>query len=457
MNMIDMWVWLIWAGRGALALWISGFLLFALYSLAEKEWRAFKRSLLFSASSGALLLFGFVSPSLELFVIIPICILTLALILAVLFSPRPDKKIQLTKTPDRVDERDVIFARFDLVPGSSAFDAFYERRPQFKDVDQEIRRLPDILIPERISRSTGDFSLAAAEFDYLEHQLTAVDGPVHERIHEGSPGENRMFVDKALSYLGAKTWGVCELDRAYLYSHVGRGPVPYGQPIESSHGYAVLFTVEMSREMIQEAPGPPVIVETARRYIEAADISIQLAGWLRRMGFSARAHIAGSNYQASLVPLAWAAGLGELARMGILITPRFGPRVRLGLVTTELPLTVDGPLEFGVQDFCMKCLKCARSCPSTAISPEAPREDNGVLRWVINREECYRYWRKVGTDCSVCVSVCPYSKADNLLHGAVRRMASKSKVFQSLSVRGDDLFYGRLRRHKSGASIFPVR
>lgn len=213
----------------------------------------------------------------------------------------------------------------------------------------------------------------------------------------------------------------------------------------------------MDRGMIQCAPGPPVIVETARRYVEAADISIQLAGWLRRLGYGARAHIAGSNYQAMVVPLAWAAGLGELGRMGILITPKLGPRVRLGLVTTDLPLIVDNPVAFGVQDFCMTCLKCARNCPSKAISFDPPEESNGVIRWVIDREECYRYWRKMGTDCSVCLSVCPYSKEDNLLHSAVRGLASRSRTFQSLSVRGDDFFYGRLHRHRSGTSLFPAR
>ena len=453
--MSEIFIWLVLAGKVALSFWIIVFLLYFVYSLFEKEWNACLRSLLVCAFFGLLLLLGFISPVLGPLILIPVSIFTVVLFLVVLFSPRPDKKIQVTKNPDRVDERDVIFARFDLPAGSPEFKAYYERNPQYKEKDLDIRRLPDILDPGRLSQSNGDFALAAAEFDHLEHQLTAVDGPVHDRIHEGSPDENRKRIDRAMSFLGAETWGVCELDRAYLYSHVGRGPAPYGQPIESSHRYAVVFTVEMSREMIKNAPGPPVIVETAGRYVKVADISIMLAGWLRWLGYGARAHIAGSNYQAMLVPLAWAAGLGELARMGILITPRLGPRVRLGLVTTELPLTLDKPSAFGVQDFCMKCLKCARSCPSMAISMEMPREDNGVLRWVINREECYRYWRKVGTDCSVCVSVCPYSKADNLLHSAVRNLASRSKAFQSLSVWGDDVFYGRKRRHMRGASIFP--
>jgi epoxyqueuosine reductase QueG len=103
----------------------------------------------------------------------------------------------------------------------------------------------------------------------------------------------------------------------------------------------------------------------------------------------------------------------------------------------------DKPKNFGVQDFCEKCRKCAMNCPAKAIPDGEKKEDNSVLKWVLNREECYRYWRKAGTDCAVCMYVCPYSKPVNPFHDFIRILAAKSSLAQSLSVWGDDFFYGR--------------
>jgi reductive dehalogenase len=200
--------------------------------------------------------------------------------------------------------------------------------------------------------------------------------------------------------------------------------------------------MEMDLNMIAASPKAPVIVETEKKYVEIAKISVIVADHIRRMGYDARAHIAGSNYQAILPPLAWRAGLGEIGRIGILITERFGPRVRLGLVTTDLPLTPDSPRIFGVQNFCNICKKCANNCPAQAIPYEEKKEENGALKWVLNREACYRFWRKAGTDCAMCLYVCPYSKPKNWFHDSVRKLISQSSTAQRVSLWADDYFYG---------------
>jgi len=186
-----------------------------------------------------------------------------------------------------------------------------------------------------------------------------------------------------------------------------------------------------------------VIVETGKKYIEAARISIIVADFIRRLGYSARAHVAGSNYQAVLPPIAWEAGLGELGRLGTLITWKYGSRARLGLVTTDLPLVAGKPKIYGIQNFCQNCQKCAQNCPAQAILFREKTEENGVLKWTLKREECYKFWRKTGTDCAVCMFVCPYSKPDNRFHNLIRKCTTHSSVFQDLSIWGDDFFYGR--------------
>jgi ferredoxin len=139
------------------------------------------------------------------------------------------------------------------------------------------------------------------------------------------------------------------------------------------------------------------------------------------------------------------AGLGELGRMGLLMTPRLGPRVRIAVVTTDMPLGTDSPAPAPTTiDFCIQCKKCAESCPSRAIPFEAPEEDeNGVLRWRIDSEACFTLWARLGTDCARCMAVCPYSHPDTAMHALVRWGIRNNSLFRKGAVWLDDLLYGR--------------
>jgi reductive dehalogenase len=431
---------------------ICFFFLFALYSLLEKEKRAFWRSsivfLLLIIIS--LIFFLFESPLKNW--LFGITFILLFLYLAILlFSPLKRKSTEIVEKQKKVDERDVIFARFEYEEGSEIYEGYYARRPEYKKTDDEIRRIPDILSPPYLKKNPLLLSLAAAEFDFLEHQLTQVTGRESREKSKLSPSENTRIIKEIIKYLGSDLCGICLLNQAYTYSHVGRGPEQYGEEIKLKHKYAIAFALEMDLGMVAAAPKEPVIVETGKKYVEAAKISIIVADFIRYLGYPARAHIAGSNYQAVLPPLAWLAGLGELGRLGILITSKYGPRARLGLVTTDLPLLEDKPKKLGIQNFCQKCQKCARNCPAQAISYEQKVEENGVLKWVLNREECYKFWRKAGTDCAVCIYVCPYSKSDNAFHNFIRKMTKNSSAAQSFSVWADDFFYGRLPLRKKSS------
>jgi len=431
---------------------ICFFFLFALYSLLEKERRALWRS------SIVLLLLIIISPIFFLaetslrswpfgitFVLLFLCLAIL------LFSPLKRKSTEIVGRQKKVDERDVIFARFEYEERTETYEKYYSRRPEYKKIDDEIRKIPDILSPPHLKKNPLLLSLASAEFDFLEHQLTQVNGIENREKYQLSPSENTRIIKEIIKYSGSDLCGICLLDQAYVYSHVGRGPEQYGMEIKLEHKYAIAFALEMDLGMVAAAPKEPVIVETGKKYVEAARISIIIADFIRHLGYPARAHIAGSNYQALLPPLAWLAGLGELGRLGILITSKYGPRARLGLITTDLPLVVDKPKKMGIQNFCQKCQKCARNCPAQAIPYGEKTEEKGVMKWLLNREECYRFWRKAGTDCAVCIYVCPYSKSDNAFHSFIRKMTENSSAAQSFSIWADDLFYGRipLRRKSS--------
>jgi reductive dehalogenase len=149
-----------------------------------------------------------------------------------------------------------------------------------------------------------------------------------------------------------------------------------------------------------------------------------------------------------LVPLAVDAGLGETGRLGYLLTKDFGLRVRLGAVTTDLPLVPDKPVDIGVEGFCRICKKCADCCPSNAIPLEDQKEVNGSLRWKLNAETCFEYWGKVGTDCNICMRVCPWSHETTFPHQLIRWLVSRNRISRHLFLIMDDFFYGRYPKSK---------
>lgn len=413
------------------------------YSRKERQGKAFRTGLMVLLGLIVLNIFFLIMPGLlRNLLFLTVFLATGAAFFIIYFSSTPSGNIEFTGEKKKVDERDTIFARFELQKNHADYKSYYMRKTEYQGTDDEIRKLPDILTPEHTKKDPILFGLAAAEDDYLKQHLELVSGGVNPDKMELSPFNNTRTIKNILTYLGGDICGVCELDEDYVYSHVGRGPEPYGSEIHLKHKYAIAFAMEMDLNMIAASPKASVIVETEKKYIEIAKVSVIVANHIRRMGFDARAHIAGSNYQAILPPLAWRAGLGEIGRIGILITESFGPRVRLGLVTTDLPLTPNSPRIFGVQDFCTICKKCANNCPAQAIPYEEKTEENGALKWVLKREACYRFWRKAGTDCAMCLYVCPYSKPKNWFHDSVRKLISQSSTAQRVSLWADDYFYG---------------
>jgi len=194
--------------------------------------------------------------------------------------------------------------------------------------------------------------------------------------------------------------------------------------------------------MVRHAPDNATTTETAVKYFEAAKIAMLVARYINLLGYAARAHVDG-NYRVLCAPIAADAGLGELGRLGLLITPRFGPRLRLSVVTTDLPLVQDQPIHFGVQHFCSLCKKCADCCPSASIDSGDKALCRGVEKWQSNQESCYHFWRVQGSDCSICVKVCPYSHPSTPLHNLVRWAVRRNALGRRVALWADDLFYGR--------------
>lgn len=115
------------------------------------------------------------------------------------------------------------------------------------------------------------------------------------------------------------------------------------------------------------------------------------------------------NYEIVLPLAVKKASLGDIGRHGVLITEKYGSRIRLGAGSTDLPLIPDAESNFSVSAFCEECKKCVLTCPAKAIPMAKTIDMNGIKRWQIIQEECYKKWRSLGTDCGICLSTCPFS------------------------------------------------
>ena len=237
----------------------------------------------------------------------------------------------------RIDERDIMFSRARLVPNSERFEDYYASNPQRKTLDDNFRKRPGLLAPGSLYHDPVTAAAADAGFKTVAaFHLLLDDETLPAAAQPVDPAHMTRFIARWLVEVGAVSVGVTELRDYHLYSTIGRGD-RYGEPVELSHKYAVAFTVEMNKTMLDRSPKGPTVMESAQEYLNSGAMAVQLAELLRQLGYSSRAHIDGS-YRVVCPLVARDAGLGEIGRMGLLMTPELGPRVRLAVVTTDMPL-----------------------------------------------------------------------------------------------------------------------
>ena len=77
------------------------------------------------------------------------------------------------------------------------------------------------------------------------------------------------------------------------------------------------------------------------------NLALELAEHIRTLGYHAQVHSPNDN-SGVFIPLFVAAGLGQLGANGQLLSPHFGSRARLMMITTDAPVTYDEPVDYGV-------------------------------------------------------------------------------------------------------------
>lgn len=252
----------------------------------------------------------------------------------------------------------------------------------------------------------GGRQIKIAEVDAIleqirEHQYPRFRGEVNPvRTEFASAAQATAAVKQQAFALGAGEVGVAEIEPSDIYR---------GRSVDEK--YAIVVGQRMLWRAFQEVPSHISAVECLRVYFTLGEVVIQLADYVRSLGYACTVEHPIGDSDVLHIPLALKAGFGELGRHGSIIHPTMGPLFRLGSVITDMPLQPDSPIDAGIAAFCDNCRACRIYCPAKAIpdhrSPEAGKDHLGNDRYVVDTGKCFPYFA-THHYCSICLPVCVY-------------------------------------------------
>ena len=249
---------------------------------------------------------------------------------------------------------------------------------------------------------------------------------------------NAANLKAALYFLGMDAVGLSRCPDWTYYSHDAAG-----EPIEAYHENAVSMVVDQGHETMEGASGDDWIAcaQSMRAYLRFSLIGGVIAEQIRNLGYTARVHSVMDD-EVLHPPLLLLAGLGEVSRIGeVILNPFLGPRLKSGVVTTNMPMSYDKPIDFGLQRFCEACNKCARECPSGAITAGPKRMFNGYEIWKSDSSRCttYRVSQKNGAMCGRCMKTCPWNLEGIFAERPFRWAAMTAPITAKALAKLDDL------------------
>ncbi len=338
-------------------------------------------------------------------------------------NDHPHRNYEVLDTFERFSQVDDVFSRsrWDPAVHSDASERFYStyRRPL-----TDWRAAPGFTQHDYALRNASWHvtDIFAEMFEHADRRdgfldpLSMLRDGASERIGFESPEAAAADVKHVAQVVGADLVGIAPYDERWVYTE--RFSVQDGgaKPNDLPDGLTSVIVIgqSMDHDLTRTAPSALAGTATGLGYSLDSVVLLTIAQYLRNLGYEA---VPSMNDTALAIPYALEAGLGEYARNGLLITPEFGPRLRLGKIFTDLPLARDHPTSFGVERFCEGCRRCTEACPAKAIPDGAPSDERynrsnlvGVRKWSVDGEKCFNYWAKVNTDCSVCIRVCPYNR-----------------------------------------------
>ena len=192
--------------------------------------------------------------------------------------------------------------------------------------------------------------------------------------------------------------GFTRLDRRFVYA---------SRKSWAKFSHAICLAMEQDYDQTQTIPS----LEAEHAHFGTYEIESiageKLADHIRELGYHAQIH-SPSDSSAPYIPMFVAAGLGQLGANGQLLSPHFGSRSRLMIISTDAPVRYDEPIDYGFQKFCQQCQVCVNRCPGRALVKEQV-----WYRGVHKNKLIYDRCRPVMAEyegCAVCMKVCPVQK-----------------------------------------------
>jgi ferredoxin-NADP reductase/ferredoxin len=265
------------------------------------------------------------------------------------------------------------------------------------------------------------------------------DGPKAPIVADSTrdPQQNADNIKAALYFLGADAVGISRCPDWVYYSHDA-----LGEPLAPYHENAISVVIDQGHETMEGASGDDWIAcsQSMRAYLRFSLLGGIVAEQIRNLGYSARSHTV-MDGEVLQPPLLLLAGLGEVSRIGeVILNPFLGPRLKSGAITTNMPLAYDKPIDFGLQNFCNQCNKCARECPSGAITAGPKTMFNGYEIWKSDSQKCtqYRITQPAGAMCGRCMKTCPWNLEGLFAEAPFRWLASHAPSAAKALAKLDD-------------------
>ena len=170
----------------------------------------------------------------------------------------------------------------------------------------------------------------------------------------------------------------------------------------------------MNQCLIERAPSRALGIHAWGIYLDLMQIALKVSRYIENEGYKAHILLPFLSRN-SFQKLGEEAGLGRIGVNNLLVTQRHGPRVRLGVIETDMPLVPDSRLKTDIRTFCNECQRCINLCPPGAITQKG-----------FDMFKCVGYFSRT-YGCGICLAACPRGES---IYVVSNILTSESRVKQ---------------------------